>query len=426
VFLLDIECNSSSLLLFLSILKKGLSILWVVGPILAIISLTISFSKIALFTEEEKKEKNKMKNSIIALIVVFFIPIIVTFVLDNMGSNFKVSSCWAQVNEDDAKNLLSSNSKYQEVEKVEKTNAFSTKEYDEGEEVRYYYGANCVDYSYEGNGTVKKKTFSSGTMKIVENHLYDFNYLTYPSVDGENYIKSLGGIFSKYFGLKMQVTKASELQEVSEYVFGLMYMYGFDYFSGASRKYCKWGGRDCSDCNGTCPQGESGSSDAFYTGNYMYWQHGLSGPLSNFDKLILGSNMTTNCNWTVDMVYYKAGLFGGEGQPGGSASGKSLGKKYQIITDKSDIQVGDLIQFFHESDGFDKTNPDTWTNWYHVAFIGEIDRETNELVGYDGGSYFMFNKTYKWRDKIDENVDSIHGSKTAVAIRITDLEQDCG
>ena len=38
--------------------------------------------------------------------------------------------------------------------------------------------------------------------------------------------------------------------------------------------------------------------------------------------------MTTNCNWSVDMVYYKAGIFGkGEGKGVTAADFKKMAKK---------------------------------------------------------------------------------------------------
>ncbi len=286
----------------------------------------------------------------------------------------------------------------------------------------------CLDYSYAGNGKVKSR-FSSHTLEIVEKHLNDFDYSNFVSRtdDFKVYMNSLGGVFSSYYGKKMHVTSAKELQLVSEYVFGMMYMYGFDYYNGPTRKYCKWGG-SCKDMDkirmGELPQ--AASSDAFYPGTIIHSEDGLSGPLSDFDKLISNQgeiNMTTNCNWTVDMIYYKAGLFGGKGQPGGSADAAAMGRKYKIISDPNDLQVGDIVHFFEN--GIDKTNPDTWNGWYHVAFIGEVDSYNKKVVGYDGGSYFTNNRNFKWEAKIEGSETKLHGTKNWAAVRIADLDQSC-
>ena len=132
--------------------------------------------------------------------------------------------------------------------------------------------------------------------------------------------------------------------------------------------------------------------------------------------------MTTNCNWTVDMVYYKAGLFGGPGQPSGSAGFKSMGRNYEVITDPHDLQVGDIVHFFHSE--IDRSNPETWSDWYHVAFIGEVNKKEGTVTGYDGGSYYQQGRNYKWVSKVDSG--KIYGNSNWAAVRITNLTQNCG
>jgi hypothetical protein len=266
------------------------------------------------------------------------------------------------------------------------------------------------DFSYKGNGTVPSK-FTAETLKIVERHLYDFNYTNYHSYVNsqgglKSYMKKLGGVFGRAYGKKYTGKKESEIIEVSEYVFGIMQMYGFDYFSGKTRKYCKWGG-SCmyyEDLNKAIAENKldefqfpSGSSDAFYPGEYRYEDYGLSNS-TNFDALLAGNNMTTNCNWTVDMVYFKAGIFNSKN--GFSGAGFSrMAKRGKVIERICDIRIGDVMHFFETS--VDPTNPNTWSGWGHVAYIGEIDGKTNTVTVYDGGSYLTNNRNFKWTFKID-------------------------
>ncbi len=269
-------------------------------------------------------------------------------------------------------------------------------------------GSPALDFSYKGNGTVKTQ-FTSETMRIVEKHLNDFNnssFHRYLNSRGglKNYSRKLGGIFQRYYGKKWEGKTVKDLQEASEYVFGYMTMYGFDYFNGKGENghYCKWGG-GClyyKDVRKAVAEGKldeivypSGASDAFYPGNMIYDKNGLSHPLNNFDKLIQRDNMTTNCNWTVDMIYHKAGIFGKNGSSGFEDYEDVLNNG-KIITKLCDLRVGDLLHFFEKP--VDHTNRATWDGWRHVAFIGEIDSETGTITVYDGGSGSITKRNFKW------------------------------
>lgn len=92
-------CSDITLMRFLAIIKRGLIILYIVGPILAIISITISFVKL-MGNPDDKKAPKSIKNSIIALIVVFLVPFLISFTLDSLGDNFEFTACWNQIADD--------------------------------------------------------------------------------------------------------------------------------------------------------------------------------------------------------------------------------------------------------------------------------------------------------------------------------------
>ena len=302
--------------------------------------------------------------------------------------------------------------------------------------------AGASDFSYKGNGTVKSR-FTSDTLRIVERHLHDFtysNYHSYISSHGgvKNYIKGLGGVFSRNYGKTRKGDSVDDLIEASEYVFGIMQMYGFDYFNGKveedGRKYCKWGGGCLYYKDYFAAERENrlneisyptGAGDAFYPGQFRYDENGYSGPKNKFDKLLEGSNMTTNCNWSVDMVYFKAGIFGkgkGKGMTGGNY--KRMGKKGEIIDRLCDIKVGDIIHFFRNS--VDPTDPKTWKGWGHVAYVGEVNGKKHKIVVYDGGSKFTSRKNFKWSFKFDPSSNewpkTLGGFKGYAIVRIKDLK----
>ena len=248
----------------------------------------------------------------------------------------------------------------------------------------------------------------------------------------KNYTKSLGGIFEDYYGKQLKVTKVYEFQRASEYVFGYMTMYGFDYYNGrqcddnghnCSGKYCKWGGgcMNYEDILYNGKQPAAGSSDAFFPGQMRFDANGLSDK-NNFDKMISGRdnlNMTTNCNWSVDMVYYKAGIFGtGRVKTNSSSNYKGLYKNSKkVIYNVKDLEVGDILSFFH-TPVREGSSPDSWSGWYHAAYVGETHKDEKDpyVVIYDGGSRLTNNRSHKWTMKLSST------DRSWVGFRVIELE----
>ena len=74
------NCTDPGLASLLAVAKKFMNILWIVGPILAIIGAGIAFYKL-MSNPEEKKYKSIFKNMLIALIMLFLVPAIVNVVM---------------------------------------------------------------------------------------------------------------------------------------------------------------------------------------------------------------------------------------------------------------------------------------------------------------------------------------------------------
>ena len=79
------SCNDSSLKEILLIVKKILGLIQLLGPLLAIVSLVYTFIML-VNKPDDKKLPKRITNSLLALIIMFFIPVIVNavfYILDD-------------------------------------------------------------------------------------------------------------------------------------------------------------------------------------------------------------------------------------------------------------------------------------------------------------------------------------------------------
>ena len=86
-------CSSPALGNILNALKNILTTIQIIGPILLIIALIITLTKLASNPDEKKYKKN-IKNEIIGILFLFAIPIIVNVVMLMLDDTFSVSKCW--------------------------------------------------------------------------------------------------------------------------------------------------------------------------------------------------------------------------------------------------------------------------------------------------------------------------------------------
>ena len=248
--------------------------------------------------------------------------------------------------------------------------------------------------------------WTAETEKIIKAHEADFNSTNWQSklkaYGGYSaYLNQLGGIFKKWNGKTANVKTAKEFREIAEYVFGLMAIYGFNYNNDVT--HVRWGG-----ASPFYPNKDSGRCN---------W--------GKIDDLCSKSSLdkTTNCNFGVDSIYYKAGIAPGKFDY--SYRFKWFGNNYPIIRKKADLRVGDLVHFFH--DPIKSNNPDTWTGWGHVACVGE--KSGNTVILYDTGNRFIRTGNFKKPFTVDA-----HGKPTGeydnyegwVGIHIIDLAGNNG
>lgn len=108
-------CTDSSLLAIMSIVKNIVKLIQIIGPILAIVSLSLNFIHL-MKSPENKKILPKVRNSLIALAVLFFVPMFVDVLFKMLGSSTNFSSCW-----NDANFSFSTEATYQPIETTSST-----------------------------------------------------------------------------------------------------------------------------------------------------------------------------------------------------------------------------------------------------------------------------------------------------------------
>lgn len=228
------------------------------------------------------------------------------------------------------------------------------------------------------------KQFSKETQVIIDAHKNDFNCTNYKSKLASyggysEYLKKLGGVFAKWNGKTANVKTVKEFHQIAEYVFGLMSIYGFDYNNG--NIYRNW----------------KGGAPFYINGKKGRCNWGRIDDLCSKES----KDKTTNCNYAMDSLLYKAGLYGKSGQPTNSCAYKShiKSRKEPFFRNQKDLQIGDLIQFFHNPVTTNDCND--WSGWGHVAIVGAI--ENGKIYCFDGGGRFITTGNYIHEFKVDKN-----------------------
>lgn len=248
--------------------------------------------------------------------------------------------------------------------------------------------------------------WTAETEKIIKAHQADFNYSNctakLKSYGGYSaYLKRLGGVFAKWNGKNASVKTAAQFQAIAQYVFGLMAIYGFNYNNGNFT--VRWGGGSPfypSADDGRCNWGE------------------IDTLCSNSGKA-----KTTNCNFGMDSLYYKAGIMPDKIKL--SDMYKAQARKYKVIRNKADLRIGDLVHMFGERITSD--NPDTWDDWHHVCCVGE--KRGNTVIMYDSGSRFISSGNFKHELTVNSKneLTGDYSSYTGwVGIRIVELANNNG
>ncbi len=99
MFILEINeelieaCKDPGLVSILKIIQNGLSIVRIIVPIILIISMIWIITKM-LVNPEEKKYVKLLRNSVLAAVIVFFIPTLLNLAMSWLDDSFSVTACW--------------------------------------------------------------------------------------------------------------------------------------------------------------------------------------------------------------------------------------------------------------------------------------------------------------------------------------------
>ena len=93
--ILAVQCSSvgNNNILYIVIVKQIMNLLMVICLILLIISFSLLFTQLVM-KPEEKKLLNKLRNTTIASMFVFFMPLIVNFFMSMLGHSSDISKCY--------------------------------------------------------------------------------------------------------------------------------------------------------------------------------------------------------------------------------------------------------------------------------------------------------------------------------------------
>lgn len=111
-------CGNIGIANILSIIKSFLDIIQIIGPILCIVALAINFTKL-MTNPDEKKFKAGLKNSLIALVILFMVPFIINLTMSLADGSFDLATCWNNAEE---VSTLGEDSNYVETSDKQKDN----------------------------------------------------------------------------------------------------------------------------------------------------------------------------------------------------------------------------------------------------------------------------------------------------------------
>jgi len=158
---LAISCNDSGLESILAIVKSILSLLQIIGPILALICLSIHFTMMVK-NPDDKKRFAKIRNSAIALVVLFMIPVVVNAFFGWLDNSSTFSSCWNQAN-----SRISLQGTYQPIDKKEKNKSsmlVDPGEYEKGKPKAVESTGGTTGGNYPSGTVIKQE--QSDTLKV--------------------------------------------------------------------------------------------------------------------------------------------------------------------------------------------------------------------------------------------------------------------
>lgn len=188
-------CGDYGIATFLYVMKRGLTLIQIIAPIILIVMAAISFLQMVINPDDQNKAKSKsMINKFMAAIIVFFIPLIINVLMAAIPDSFEIAGCWKAA--DDTVTIMNETEDYEA-----ETSKYGKKKYTTSHS-QYEIQSNSKAGSGKLTGTITQKR------KKVVQYAKKYEGETYTlggSWDGENpYVSTdssgfVQGIF-RHFG----------------------------------------------------------------------------------------------------------------------------------------------------------------------------------------------------------------------------------
>ena len=179
-----LQCNDPTLLPIIRVIKNVFLIIEILAPILAIVALMILMFRLMVTPQDPddpRKDnwrlKHRVKNTVIALVIIFLVPVFVNVVMAILGEKFTVSACWKN-----AENYkMSSKTTYYDRGK-KKTKIINEKNYDTG-----YTGTGISTGTLSSGNVDSKEILEACKIQAEWMKNYTYQWESKPTVEKSKY-----------------------------------------------------------------------------------------------------------------------------------------------------------------------------------------------------------------------------------------------
>lgn len=106
-------CSDYGIAYILVIVKKFLNVIYIIGPIVALVGLTYHLIRL-MSNPDSKKAKPAIKNWIIAFFMLFLVPMLINLVMGLFDGKFQFATCWN--NAEELYGTISDSSEYDDTD----------------------------------------------------------------------------------------------------------------------------------------------------------------------------------------------------------------------------------------------------------------------------------------------------------------------
>lgn len=230
----------------------------------------------------------------------------------------------------------------------------------------------------------------SATQNIIDQHAKDYTYPNKPA-NVRAYIRSLGGVFSKWADFSGKIQTYDQLTEVGDYVTGLYDIWGVDYSNGCNYSYSD--NRYKAKCGSVGAYYPTEAPKARFNMNYATWGFSNDQWLPTVEEMLEKGFAVCNCGQGVAQILKKAGLIPAN-YPDPAYRPKyykSNGYNIKLIKKMSDLKVGDVLLLARgKIPNRDKlTELNDWEPWlFHTTIVGE--KTNTYIITYDTGHAYTY------------------------------------